>query len=108
MGSRLKYMKDGDGKMKHEKDNDWPTVLVQFSEGERVIYAADGRRLILQHRHRSARNDKRNKWGSNSWTESHKEMRKLMEKFHPFASDSEKLDAICLKTDDGEYVEHSH
>lgn len=108
MRYRLNYMKDHHGNMKYEKDNDWPMVVVEFSDRERVIYAADGRSLILQHRHRSLRNHEWSKWGVVSWTKSHEEMRKQLERSHPFASDAEKLDAICLKTADGDYVEHSH
>jgi hypothetical protein len=108
MRNRLKYMKDHDGKLKHEHDEDWPMVVVQLAASERVIYAADCQRLILQIRHRSLRNNEWSKWRFVWMTESHEEMRKLMERSHPFASDSEKLDAICLKTDDGDYVEHSH
>ena len=46
--------------------------------------------------------------GRQALEENREEMRKALEKSYPFASYSEKLDAICLKTDDGDYVEHSH
>ncbi|MBB4279303.1 hypothetical protein [Rhizobium mongolense] len=104
---RTKFLKDLNGKVKFEHDDDWPRVIVQFSASERVVYAVDGQRLILQHRHRSPRSDKWSTWRSVWGTKSHEEMRKLMEKSDPFACDSEKLDSICLKTDDGDYVEHS-
>jgi hypothetical protein len=107
MRNRLKYMKDNHGKVKSENDDDWPRVIVQFTTNERVIYTADGRSLVLQQRHRTLRDDKWSKWRFVLWTKSHEEMRKLLEKFYPFAPDSGKLDAICLKTDDGDYVELS-
>ncbi len=105
---RNNFMKDRHGDIKYERDNDWPDILVEFSSNERVIYAADGERLILQCRHRSEKTGEWRKWGRVVVETSHKQMRKLLERFYPFASDSEKLDAICLKTDDGDYIERSH
>lgn len=105
---RTKHLKDQNGDLKFERDDDWPMVIVRFSTSERVIYTADGQRLMLQLRNRDLRNDKWSPWRSIGWTNSHAEMRKLMGASHPFTSDNEKLDAICLKTDDGDYVEHSH
>lgn len=102
------FVKDQYGKIKYEWDNHWPHILVDFSPNERVISAADGHRLILQYRHRSEQNGEWGKWVRVAVEASHEHMRKLLERFHPFASASEKLDAICLKTDDGDYVEHSH
>lgn len=102
------FVKDRHGKIKYERDNDWPDILVEFSLNERVIYAADGERLILQHRHRSEQTGEWRKWVRVVAETSHEQMRKLLEGFHPFASDNDKLDAICIKTDDGDYVAHSH
>nr|WP_314089550.1 hypothetical protein [uncultured Shinella sp.] len=87
---------------------DWPDILVEFSPNERVIYAADGKRLILQYRHRNGQNGQWGKWVRVTMKTSHEQMRKFLEDFHPFASDTEWLDAICIKTADGDYVEHSH
>ncbi len=102
------FLKGDDGKIKHPRDDDWPSVIISLSSTERVIYSADGERLLLQIRTRSLRNDAWSKWRSVHWTHSHAEMRKLVEASHPFPCDNENLDLICLKTDDGDYVEHSH
>ena len=108
MPDRLKYMKGHDGRWIHENDDGWPSVLVHFDDGERIIYSADGKLLILQSRCRNLRNDGWLKWVTIKVTKSHEEMRRIVESWHPFPGDIENLDAICLKTDDGEYVDHSH
>lgn len=102
------FVKDRHGNFKYEWHNDWPDVLVTFSSNERVIYAADSQRIILQHRHRNEQTGESGKWVRVAVETSHEQMRKLLEGSHPFASDCEKLDTICIKTDNGDYVAHSH
>lgn len=105
---RDQYVKDHNDDVKHERDDDWPLVIVQMSDQERVIYDKNCKIVIEQFRTRNRRNDKWLKWQFRWKAKSHEEMRKALEKSHSFASDSEKLDAICLLTDDGDYMEHSH
>lgn len=105
---RTRYMRDSDGTLKHEADHDWPAIATIFSERERVIYTADCQSLILQIRHQNYRRDGWRRWQFVFLKPSAQEMRRAMEKHHPFTDDAGKLDAICLKTDDGEYVDHSH
>jgi len=105
---RANFVRDLYGKIIHERDNEWPDILAEISPNERVIYAAGGQRLVLQYRHRNQWSGEWGKWVRIATVRSHGEMRKLLEPFHPFASDFEKLDAICLNADEGDYVEHSH
>jgi hypothetical protein len=102
------FVKDQYGKIKYERDDDWPNIVAEFSPSERVICAAAGQGLILQHRHRIGHSGKWSKWVGLPVETSHQQMRKLLERFHTSVTDNDNLDAICLKTDDGEYVEHNH
>jgi muconolactone delta-isomerase len=102
------FVKDRHGEIKYERDNNWPDVLVDLSPNARVICAAGGQRIVLQHRHHNEQTGKWRNWVSIVVATSHEQMRKLLEGFYPFAWDCEKLDAICIKTDDGDYVAHSH
>src|SRR4051794_19906966 len=72
---RTSFVKNQYGEIKYERDNDWPDVLVDFPPHERVIYAADGKHLILQYRHRSLQNDKWSTWRSICRAKSPVEMR---------------------------------
>ena len=106
---RTQIMKNYNGDVKFGSDDDWPLIIVRLSDDERVIYSADGGRLMLQYRWRhDVRREKWSKWGLLWWTESHEKMRQRLESYNFFKYDSDKLDAICLKTDDGDFVEHSH
>ncbi|WP_312224081.1 hypothetical protein [Rhizobium rhizoryzae] len=105
---RTNFVKNQLGEIKYEWADDWPYLVVGFSPNERVIYTADGKHLILQYRHRHEKSGQWRRWVRAVKTASSEEMRKLMERFHPFSSDIEKLEVICLKTEDGDYVEHSH
>jgi hypothetical protein len=104
---RTEYMKDMNGKLKTNTDDDWPAIVIKFSDRERVIHSVDGQSLILQIRHQNDRRDGWRKWQSIFKKRSAEDMRRAMETDHPFASDIEKLDAICFKTTDGDYVDHS-
>ncbi len=105
---RTEYMKDINGNLKTNTDNDWPAIVTEFSNRERVIYSIDRKSLILQIRHQNDRRDGWRKWQSIFKKPTAEDMRRAMETDHPFASDIEKLDAICLKTDEGQYIDHSH
>lgn len=104
---RNQHVRNHNGEVKAEYDDDWPHIIVEMSPSERVIYTVDCETLILQFRTRNLRGDKWSRWQLRWKTKSHEVMRKMLEKSYYFASDSEKLDAIIIKTDDGDYVEHS-
>jgi hypothetical protein len=102
------FIRDHDGNIKFEHGDDWPWIISQISERERVIYTADGRRIALQRYFSGIRNDKWSKWRIVARAASPEELRQLMEGFTLFAYDPEVLDAVCLKTDEGDYVRHNH
>jgi hypothetical protein len=90
----------------HERENDYEGVITSFESVQRrwrVIYASGAPNcLVLQ-----TYWEKQGEWQNYCETQDAAKLRQHCEWFFP-PSDPTLLDPICLKTDNGDYVECHH